>query len=469
MVVSRMMRPAIDDIHPLPLCRVRAVAAPAAALARRHAGGADPEVLRSSAAAGPPAPRRGVEAGIFAEVWSDVVVSDGALSQAVRTLQAHARRRLARAALHPHGVAPRLPVRVGRGGRGTAGRRAAGRRAGAARRPLEPADRAAIVETLVDRLLRLPPAAGTGARTKPGTLPSGCMRWAPRTPWRTSSRGPHHAPAVALMRDAAGTCLARAPFRCSAIPRPAARPRADPPAALGLRTHGRAPMGERSGRRRARRRRAGVCGGVALYLSPTSTRGPQSSLALAAIGALAGGVGAAGIGAGLAAAEVLARSRRRPGARRSAAPRPGALVGALAHLLLRALLDGLFWPAAVATAAARSTGWCSAPRPALGYALATPQPPGGGVGGAFGPATAGRVMRHRRLRAAPPRRVALALSGRPLVGGLVHEVARPSRDAELVLAPLGPLHRRARLRPIHPSAARRVRGRACSAARSPGA
>jgi hypothetical protein len=34
---------------------------------------------------------------------------------------------------------------------------------------------------------------------------------------------------------------------------------------------------------------------------------------------------------------------------------------------------------------------------------------------------------------------ALALAGRLLVGGLVHEIARTSRDAQLVLAPLGHL------------------------------
>jgi hypothetical protein len=35
--------------------------------------------------------------------------------------------------------------------------------------------------------------------------------------------------------------------------------------------------------------------------------------------------------------------------------------------------------------------------------------------------------------------VLLASAGRPLVGGLVHEVARQSRDSQLVLAPLGAL------------------------------
>src|SRR6185295_11099066 len=85
---------------------------------------------------------------------------------------------------------------------------------------------------------------------------------------------------------------------------------------------------------------AGVCGGVALYLAPMSSARPQSSLALAAIGALAGGVGAAGIGAGLAAAEVLARSRRGL-ALVACGAASGALVALVAHLVVRALLDGL--------------------------------------------------------------------------------------------------------------------------------
>ena len=33
----------------------------------------------------------------------------------------------------------------------------------------------------------------------------------------------------------------------------------------------------------------------------------------------------------------------------------------------------------------------------------------------------------------------LALAGRPLIGGLVHDIARSSRESQLVLAPLGRL------------------------------
>ena len=55
---------------------------------------------------------------------------------------------------------------------------------------------------------------------------------------------------------------------------------------------------------------AGIVGGVALWLVPDSQARPNVVVALALIGAVAGALGAAGVGAGLAAAEALARSAR---------------------------------------------------------------------------------------------------------------------------------------------------------------
>ena len=245
---------------------------------------------------------------------------------------------------------------------------------------------------------------------------------------------PRHAPAVAVMRDArwnvpgagrvpllsdpeaARAVLALIRLRISDVGRMVARRWASAAAAGAL--GGAA---------------AGICGGMALYLSPMSSARPQSSLALAAIGALAGGVGAAGIGAGLAAAEVLARSRRGL-ALAACGAASGALVALIAHLLLRALLDGLFGLRLPYDGGAID-GLVLGAAAGVGYALATPQPPGGGLA-----APSGR----RRLAASvivgaccAAAAAALALSGRLLVGGLVHDIARLSRDAELVLAPLG--------------------------------
>jgi hypothetical protein len=178
---------------------------------------------------------------------------------------------------------------------------------------------------------------------------------------------------------------------------------------------------------------AGVLGGFALYLSPASSARPEALLSLAAIGALAGGIGAAGIGAGLAAAEALARSHRGVALALLGAA-SGAAVAAGAQLVLRALLDGLIG-AGVPLEAGAVDGLALGAAAGLGYGIATRQPPGGGLA-----APSGR----KRLVAAvvvglccAGAATALALAGRPLIGGVVHDIARSSRSAQLVLEPLG--------------------------------
>ena len=178
---------------------------------------------------------------------------------------------------------------------------------------------------------------------------------------------------------------------------------------------------------------AGVCGGVALLLAPASTARPESIVALGTVGFAAGAIGAAGIGAGLAAAEVLARSRRRLALTLCGAA-AGAIVGALAYLLLRALLDTFLGLELVISGGAIE-GLILGAAAGLSYALATPQPPGGGVA-----APAGR----RRLRVMATvglgcalGAIALGALGLPLVGGYVHAVAQAARDGQVLLAPLG--------------------------------
>ena len=178
---------------------------------------------------------------------------------------------------------------------------------------------------------------------------------------------------------------------------------------------------------------AGICGGIALYLSPASHARPQSMVALAAIGALAGGIGAAGIGAGLAAAESLARSRRGLALTVCGAA-AGAGVALIAQLLLRSVLDGLFGLRLPYDGRAVD-GLALGGAAGLGYALATPQPPGGGLAAPSGPRRVAACLIVGACCAVAA--VALTLSGRILVGGLVHDIARLSRDSALVLAPLG--------------------------------
>ena len=127
---------------------------------------------------------------IFDEVWSDVVVSDGALSQAVRTL---------RRTLGDDSREPRFIRTVSRHGyqfvwaevvEEIDDGQVAARCAGSASAAAENVENVESVAALVDRLTAAAEAGARSRETKPGTLPSGCMRWALRTPWRTSSRDP---------------------------------------------------------------------------------------------------------------------------------------------------------------------------------------------------------------------------------------------------------------------------------------
>ena len=373
---------------------------------------------------------------IFDQVWSDVVVSDGALSQAVRTL---------RRTLGDDSRDPRFIRTVSRHGYQFIwaqvveeiddGQVAAPTLVPSAA-PRENVENVENVESVAALVLRLTTATETGAAAGDEARDVAERLHALGTAEAMAQivARPGHGPAVALMRDArwnvpgagrvpllsdpeaARAVLALVRLRLSDVGRMVAR-----------RWAGAATAGALGGAA------AGVCGGVALYLSPMTSARPQSSIALAVIGALAGGVGAAGIGAGLASAEVLARSHRGL-ALAACGAASGALVALIAHLLLRAVLGGLFGLRLPYEGGAID-GLVLGAAAGIGYALATRQPPGGGLAAPSGWRRAAAAVIVGACCAAAA--LALALSGRLLVGGLVHDIARLSRDSELVLAPLG--------------------------------
>jgi DNA-binding winged helix-turn-helix (wHTH) protein len=371
---------------------------------------------------------------IFDAIWSDVVVSDGALSQAVRTL----RRTLGDDSREPrfirtvsrHGyqfVCADVVEEVDDGRIETVLRSpdqsARDGRAPAAAENLEP---------LVNQLI---------VATQPGRTTEGDARDLAE---RLHALGtadavarlaehPDHAAAVAVMRDARWDVPEAGPVPLLNDPRAAI-------ALIWLRLRGARRLLARRLEKAAAAgalggAAAGFVGGIALFLSPTSTARPESALALAVIGLLAGGFGAAGIGTGIAAAEAVARSRRGLAIIACGAA-AGGLVATAAGVLLRGLLEGLIG-LAVPGMGGTVEGVVIGAAAAGGYGFATRQPPGGGLAAPSGT---------RRLRAAlivagscAAAAVALALSGRPLVGGFIHELARQSTDARLVLAPLGRL------------------------------
>jgi DNA-binding winged helix-turn-helix (wHTH) protein len=362
---------------------------------------------------------------IFADVWSDVVVSDGALSQAIRTL---------RRTLGDNSREPRFIRTVSRYGYqfvwADVVEESDEAPLATVARSLPDAESASTLGLLVDRLMAgvaAGPAGWDDAREAAERLHALGTDEA----MAHVARRPHRGGAVAVMRDArwnvpgagavpldVSSAIALIRLRISDAGRTVAR-----------RWAGAAAAGALGGVV------AGIVGGLALYLSPESSASPQSPLALAAIGALAGGIGAAGVGAGLAAAEVLARARRGL-ALVVCGGIAGAIVAGIAQIVMRALLDGLFGMRGVFDSGLVE-GLVIGSAAGIGYASATRQPAGGGIAAPTG---------QRRLAVAAivglstaSAAAVLALSERVLVGGLVNEIARAFPNAQLGLAPLGHL------------------------------
>jgi DNA-binding winged helix-turn-helix (wHTH) protein len=359
---------------------------------------------------------------IFAAVWRDVIVSDGALAQAVRTL---------RRTLGDNSREPRFIRTVSRHGYQFV-------YAGVVEEPDdEPVPAAALqvapvengFDALVDRLLLI--ASDPGAADEARDLAERLHALGTDMAVAAIAVRRGHSAAMALMRDTRWN-----------IPGAGSVP-LDPPAALALvrlrlrevrsvvarRWVGAALAGATAGAL------AGALGGLLLFLSPDSSASLKASLALAALGALAGGLGAAGIGAGLVAAEALARSHRGLGLVVCGAA-AGLIVAAGADLLLRALVDGLVGHVDL-RGNRLAEGLVVGGTSGLGYALATRQPPGGGLAA---PAGGRRVAAAGIVAAVVAAGAAgLAWAGVTLVGGTINEIAGSSPDAQLALAPLGRL------------------------------
>jgi DNA-binding winged helix-turn-helix (wHTH) protein len=375
---------------------------------------------------------------IFADIWSDVIVSDGALSQAIRTL---------RRTLGDNSREPRFIRTVSRHGYqfvwtevveepddervvtvapGVIKSGAYTDSEGSSQHP----GNGDLLKQLVDRLFIGLAAGAEGlddARETAERLhtidTSGALA--------IVKRRPNHAAAVAVMRDVrwsiadAGTVpldtassLALIRIRIAEARRTMAR-----------RWAGAALAGATSGIG------AGLLGGIALSLAAGAQAMPQSALGLAAIGAIAGGIGGGGVGAGLAAAEVLARSRRGLALAASGAT-AGALVAFASHAIVRAVLAGLVGARDIEIPGFVE-GLVVGGAVGTGYAFATPQPPGGGVAAPRGWRRAAVALITGWAAAAAG--AVLALADRTLIGGLINEIARSSPDAQLVLAPLGQL------------------------------
>jgi len=177
----------------------------------------------------------------------------------------------------------------------------------------------------------------------------------------------------------------------------------------------------------------GALGGLMLALGPGAEAPLTVVPVLALLGAASGAVGGGGVGAGLAVAETTMRSRR-VWALVAGGAAGGAAVGLVVQWLGRwtlAALVGLTVPMGGGL-----DGLMLGAAAALGFALATRQ------------ATDGLAAPRGRRRAAVAfvtalvtgaAALALALAGRPLVGGTIHLVSQAFTGAHAALTPLGRL------------------------------
>jgi DNA-binding winged helix-turn-helix (wHTH) protein len=380
---------------------------------------------------------------IFERVWSDVVVSDGALSQAVRTL----RRALEDDPRHPayirtvsrHGyrfIHPDVSEEPDGGPpeQTAAVHESSGEAPALHESPSVPEaspaspepdrDRAAAV--LLDRQAS-PEERRDAAETLHGLGTGEALR---RVTGHPETPG-----ALALLRDTRWD-----------VPGSGAVPLLGQPggmAALLLLArwrlrHAARVAGERwaaaSGGGAAAGLLAGLGGGLVLLAAPGSAAPGSLPAALAVVGAILGAVGAAGVGAGLAVAEALARSARGV-ALAVCGALGGGVVGGGAHLLGRWTLQDVFGHDFSAVGGGIE-GLVIGATAGLGYALATPRPEGG-MAAPRGWARARAALGTGLCCAGGC--LALAAAGRHLGGDSLDLMARSFRGSQVGLVPLARL------------------------------
>ncbi len=308
---------------------------------------------------------------IFDCVWSDVVVSDGALTQAIRTL----RRAL------------------GEGGSGGVFIRTVSRHGYQFVCPVVEEDDTGH-EPVARRHEPLAPPTGAKGADRRDTLIAGlCADETPEEARQDAAeelhrlgtaealqgldRRPGHSRGWAYLRDTRWEVAGAGPV-------PLLGPSAGPAAwrelvALRLRRARRlvaARWASASAGGAVAGLVAGLLGGVLMTLLSGAGLPPASLLlGLGLVGALMGGLGAAGVGSGLAAAEALVRSWRTP-ALVALGAIGGGLVGALARRLADALVEALFAVPALDLAGGVE-GAVMGAAAGLGYGLSTSRPNGG--------------------------------------------------------------------------------------------
>jgi DNA-binding winged helix-turn-helix (wHTH) protein len=308
---------------------------------------------------------------IFDAVWSDVVVSDGALSQAVRTLRRalgdDTREPLFIRTVSRHGYRFVFPDVTAQPDEGPLPAPVGSPATVAS--PLAEADPFGLP---LDRLLAPGPIDGEERREAAESL----HMLGTREALIRMGRRPGHARARALLRDARWDVTQAGPVPLLGQP--------ELPTTVAfllwlrlrrtVRVAGRRWMGATAGGATSGLL-AATLGGLLLYFGPGSQASASLPVVLGMIGLAVGGLGAAGVGAGLAAAEVLVRSLRGAALVLFGAA-GGSAVGAGAHLLAFWTIQGLFGRD-LSPVAGGFEGLVLGGAAGLGYALTTPRAEGG--------------------------------------------------------------------------------------------
>lgn len=366
---------------------------------------------------------------IFDRVWADVIVSDSALSQAVRTI---------RRTLGDDSRDPRFIRTVSRYGYRFVFPEIIEEEDDAAWPAAPPASPAAAAgapmafEPLLERVSRAPSSAADDEERREAAELLHALGTSEAL--RRLGTRPGHASARALLRDARWDSPGAGPVPVLGAPAPLAVTRE----LLRLRLR-------RAARLAAKRWTggsaggafagiaAGGLGGLILAAAPGSAAPIAIAPVLAVIGGGCGALGGAGVGAGLALTEAAVRSHRTL-ALTSAGALGGGLVGTAVQWLTRwalAALVGLDLDVGGGLEGVVIGGGAG-----LGFAIATRSTQDGLA------APRGR----KRLQAALVTAVccglaglALTLAGRPLAGSTIHAIADAADGSRATLAPLGRL------------------------------
>ena len=376
---------------------------------------------------------------IFASVWADVVVSESALTQAVRTI---------RRTLDDDSREPRFLRTVSRRGyqfvytpvveEDDAGPVAA------AAPVVEPATLSSDpYESLLHVLLREQGHGGASDEQRYDAAIA-LHELGTAEALRRLGQRPGHEEARAVMRDArwdtpgAGPVpLIGVPGRWRVIGAVIARRSRQARALASVRWAAAALGAAAAGTL------GGLAGGVALRLLPGGSDA-RVALTMALVGALAGAIAGAGIGTGLAAAEAIARSARAIGLAAGGAI-TGLSTGWVAHHAARAVLAGLFGRD-VPDMGGPVEGLVLGAATGIGYAIGTRRLAQGGMAAPRGHAR-WRVAAITGLAAALGATV-LALAGRHLVGSSLDLMATAFAGSQVGLEPLARLLGEERLRPV---------------------